>query len=488
MKAVDYLKKHITGKVLLTGVVLLAGSLAVSTLYPVTPSQATPEMAGVRPGSFTELAEKHSSAVVNIRAERESKAMGGVYRYFRENPLQKDSPFHDFFEKFFGDQPNQNFKQRSLGSGFIIEKDGYIVTNNHVIKGADKIQVILKDEREFDAEIKGRDPNTDLALIKINPEKDLPVIQMGDSDDIKVGEWVTAIGNPFGLGHTVTAGIISAKGRVIGAGPYDDFLQTDASINPGNSGGPLLNMDGEVVGINTAIIAGGQGIGFAIPVNLARGIIEQLKTEGEVTRGWLGVGIQDLDQELKEYYGLDEDIEGVLVTKVFPDDPAEKAGIKTNDILLEVNGKEVDDSRELSRMIADSGVGDQVDILVWRDGKKKVFNVKLAKRQDLKTAAAPGEPEQKEVFGIKVADVTPETARQFNLKQDEGVIVVGVEPNSKGDEAGIQAGDFIKEINHQKVGNVTDYKRIIDGVSPGNPVYMYVLRPQKGFVVVKLIK
>ncbi|MFP4085201.1 MAG: Do family serine endopeptidase [Desulfobacteraceae bacterium] len=488
MKAVDYLRKHITGKVLLTGVVLLAGLLALSTLYPVTPSQATPEMVGVRPGSFTELAEKNSPAVVNIRAERVSKGMGGVYRYFQENPLQKDSPFHEFFEKFFGDQPQHQFKQRSLGSGFIIDKDGYIVTNNHVIKGADQIKVILKDKREFDAEIKGRDPNTDLALIKIDPDNNLPVLRMGDSDDIKVGEWIVAIGNPFGLGHTVTSGIISAKGRVIGAGPYDDFLQTDASINPGNSGGPLLDMDGKVVGINTAIVAGGQGIGFAIPVNLAQGIIEQLKTAGEVTRGWLGVGIQDLDKELKEYYGLDEDIEGVLVTKVFPDDPADKAGIKTNDIILEVNGQKVDESRELSRMIADFDVGDEVDILVWRDGKKKVFRVTLTKRQDLKPAAVPGEAEREEVFGIKVADVTSETARRFNLKEGEGVVVVNVEPGSKGEEAGIQAGDFIKEINHQKIKDVDDYKKKVDDISSGKPVYLYVLRPQKGFVVVKLIK
>ncbi|MGM0427785.1 MAG: Do family serine endopeptidase [Thermodesulfobacteriota bacterium] len=489
MKAVHYLRKHLTGKAALSLVLLLTGFFAVSVLYSMTPAQATSKMTGVRPESFTELAEKNSPAVVNIRAERVSKGMGGVHRYFQENPLQKDSPFHEFFEKFFGDQPEQQFRQRSLGSGFIIDEQGYIVTNNHVIKGADQIKVILKDKREFDAEIKGRDPNTDLALIKIvDPKNDLHVIEMGDSDDIKVGEWVVAIGNPFGLGHTVTSGIISAKGRVIGAGPYDDFLQTDASINPGNSGGPLLDMDGKVVGINTAIVAGGQGIGFAIPVNLARGIIEQLKTAGEVTRGWLGVGIQDLDKELREYYGLPEDVEGVLITKIFPGDPAAKAGIQTNDIILEVNGQKVDSSRELSQMIANFDVGDEVDILVWRDGKKKVFTVTLAKRQDLKTAAAPEETEKEEVFGIKVADVTPETARRFKLKEDDGVVVVGVEPDSKGEEAGIRAGDFIQEINHQKIEGVNDYQEKIDQVSSGKPVYLYILRPQKGFVVVKLIK
>ncbi|MDZ7699410.1 MAG: Do family serine endopeptidase [Deltaproteobacteria bacterium] len=489
MKAVHFLRNSLTGKCALAVLILIAGAFAITTIYPVTPSEATPKMAGVRPENFTELSERYSPAVVNIRAERDSKGMRDLYeRYLEKNPLDKNNPFHDFFEKFFGGGPNQNFKQRSLGSGFIIDEEGFIVTNNHVIKGANKIKVIMKDEREFDAEIKGRDPNTDLALIKINPDKDLPVIKMGNSDDIKVGEWVVAIGNPFGLGHTVTAGIISAKGRVIGAGPYDDFLQTDASINPGNSGGPLIDLQGNVVGINTAIIAGGQGIGFAIPVNLAKGIIEQLKTQGEVIRGWLGVGIQDLDKDLREYYGLGDARDGVLVTQVFPDDPADKAGIELNDIILEVDGQKVDSSRELSRMIADFGVGEEVKILVWRDGKKKAFTVELGKRKDLETASVPGEPAHKELFGIKVADITPETARQFNLKDKEGVVVVGVEPGSKGEEAGIQPGDFIKEINHKTIDDVKAYKEEIDKVASGKPVYMYALRPQKGFMVIKLTK
>jgi len=489
MKGVRFLRNSLTGKFALALLILIAGAFAMTTIYPVTPSQATPKMTGVRPESFTELAEKHSSAVVNIRAERDSKGMHNLYqRYLEKNPLDKNNPFHDFFEKFFGGPPSQNFKQRSLGSGFIIDEDGFIVTNNHVIKGADKIKVILKDGREFDAEIKGRDPNTDLALIKIDPDKDLPAINMGDSDKIKVGEWVVAIGNPFGLGHTVTAGIISAKGRVIGAGPYDDFLQTDASINPGNSGGPLIDLHGNVVGINTAIIAGGQGIGFAIPVNLAKGVIEQLKTRGEVTRGWLGVAIQDMDKELKEYYGLDDRINGVLVTQVFKDDPADKAGIQPNDIILEVNGEKVENSRELSRLIADSSVGEAVKILLWRDGEKKALTVKLGKRENLETAAAPGEPAQKELFGIKVADLTPEIAQQFGLKDEQGVVVMGVESGSKGEDAGIQPGDVIKEINHQPIKNVKDFKKEVGKVASGKPVFAYLFRPQKGFVVIKLTK
>ncbi|MEZ4579958.1 MAG: trypsin-like peptidase domain-containing protein, partial [Desulfobacterales bacterium] len=228
-----------------------------------------------------------------------------------------------------------------------MDKDGYIITNNHVIEGADEIQVKLKDGKEYPAEIIGKDPSTDLALIKIAAESDLPVLPMGDSDKLEIGQWVLAIGSPFGLEQTVTAGIISAKGRVIGAGPYDDFIQTDASINPGNSGGPLINMAGEVVGINTAIVAGGDGIGFAIPVNVATDVFAQLKASGEVTRGWLGVAIQDLDAELKEYYGVES---GVLVAEAFDGDPAAEAGIKAKDIIMSVNGKNVDSSRDLTRL------------------------------------------------------------------------------------------------------------------------------------------
>lgn len=355
------------------------------------------------------------------------------------------------------------------------------------MQGADKIKVILKDGREFDAEIKGRDPNTDLALIKIESDNDLPTIELGDSDALKVGEWVLAIGNPFGLEHTVTAGIISAKGRVIGSGPYDDFIQTDASINPGNSGGPLISMEGKVVGINTAIIAGGQGIGFAIPVNLARGIIKQLKTKGEVTRGWLGVGIQDLTKELKEYYGM-KDGEGVLVTQVFPDDPAAKAGIELKDIILEINGHKVKTSRELSRIIAEASVGQKVDIVLLRKGSKMKFSVQLSKRKDTKIASKNDEIREKNEFGIALSNLTPEIARQFNLKDSEGVVVIGVETDSKGEKAGILTGDIIKEINHEDVDDVDEYSKEIGKVKSGETVYMYILRPNRGFVAIKLIK
>jgi serine protease Do len=487
METGNMFKRFLKRKAAVALVVLAAGFFAMSTLYTATARQAAAGDFRAAPESFTSLAEKGSPAVVNIRAERNGKGGYPMMSPFKRGPMPNDDPLHDFFDKFFGGGPQREFKQRSLGSGFIIDKDGFIVTNNHVVEGADKIKVILKDGREFDAEVKGRDANTDLALIKIKSDNDLPVIELGDSDALKVGEWVLAIGNPFGLEHTVTSGIISAKGRVIGSGPYDDFIQTDASINPGNSGGPLINMAGKVVGINTAIIAGGQGIGFAIPVNLAKGIIDQLKTKGEVTRGWLGVGIQDLTQELKEYYGV-KDGEGVLVTQVFPGDPADKAGLKAGDVILKVNGHHVDSSRELSRMIAESPVGQEVEILALRKGSSKTFHVELSKRKDTELAQAGATPEKNDAFGIAVANITPETARQFNLKDAEGVLVVGVEPDSTGEKAGILPGDIIREINHEEVNDVDAYKKKIAKIKSGETVFVYILRPNRGFMVIKLTK
>jgi len=479
------MRRFLAGRAAVALVMILAGFLAVSTLFTIPESRAK-DMGSV-PESFTALAEKNSPAVVNIQTEKNGKGNNPMMSPFHKRPMPKDDPFQDFFEKFFGGPPQREFKQRSLGSGFIIDKDGFIVTNNHVVEEADKIKVILKDGREFDAEVKGRDPNTDLALIKIKPDESLPALELGDSDALKVGEWVLAIGNPFGLEHTVTSGIISAKGRVIGSGPYDDFIQTDASINPGNSGGPLINMAGKVVGINTAIVAGGQGIGFAIPVNLAKGVINQLKTKGEVTRGWLGVGIQDLTPELKEYYGV-KDKKGVLVTQVFPGDPADKAGLKSGDVILKVNGNEVDTSRELSRMIAEAHVGKEVTLDVLRKGSSKTFHVELSKRKDTKPGEPVGSPEGKDALGMSVTNITPETAGQLNLKDNQGVIVVGVEPGSAGDKAGITPGDIIREINREPVTDVSAYEKQIETIKSGETVYFYILRPNRGYIVIKLTK
>ncbi|MCF8067824.1 MAG: DegQ family serine endoprotease [Desulfobacterales bacterium] len=453
-------------------------------------SIAATENARMIPENFSGLAEMVGPVVVNIRTVKIIKGGGRVFRQFgggEGSPFDQNGPMPDFFEKFFGQNQEKDFKQRSLGSGFVIDKEGYIVTNNHVIEGADEIKVIFKDENEYDAEIVGRDPNTDLALIKIKSPDNLPVAKIGNSDKLKVGEWVVAIGSPFGLEQTVTAGIVSAKGRVIGSGPYDDFIQTDASINPGNSGGPLINMKGEVIGINTAIVASGQGIGFAIPINMASNIIEQLKDNGEVTRGWLGVAIQNLTDELAEYYGV-EDKKGVLVTEVFPGDPADKAGIQAKDIIVSIDGKKVSDTRELTSLIAGIGVGEKIDIDIVRNGKLKTYKVKIAKRDDGQIVSKGRNDTEKDELGIRVSALTPEMAQQYKIPESEGVIVREVQPDSKGAKAGIMTGDIIKEINHENVTNVETYQEAIDKVKDGESINMFIRRANSGFIVIKLTK
>jgi serine protease Do len=456
-------------------------------VYSVSGAAAASDPRFSPPESFSDLAESASRAVVNIRTVKTIKGGGQVFRHFQKNPFGDDDHMRDFFDRFFDENQNRNFKQRSLGSGFIIDKDGYIVTNNHVIENADEIVVILNNEKEFDAKIIGRDKNTDLALIKIEPHRKLPVLEFGDSDALKVGQWVVAIGNPFGLEHTVTAGIVSAKGRVIGSGPYDDFIQTDASINPGNSGGPLLNMQGKVIGINTAIIAGGQGIGFAIPVNLAKRIIGQLKSSGEVTRGWLGVGIQDISDEVADYYGI-KDKKGVLVTEVFPGDPADSAGIRPKDIIVSVNGKAIENARKLTGIIADISIGQTAKIGVLRHGKTKTFNVKIAKREETKFAAKSAPKENKQQLGIRVADITPELADRFNLKDTKGVMVAGIDSESKAAEVGLEIHDIVLEINHRNISSAADFEKAINEVPEGKPINLFIRRLNQGFLVVKITK
>jgi len=481
-------KKHVPRTKPLVFIVLLVfGIVALSSFNPASGVETNDRTLLSFPESFNKLAENSSPAVVNIRTIKTIKGGGRVFRQFKKGPFGKNDPFNDFFDRFFGEERPHDFKQRSLGSGFIINKDGYIVTNNHVVENADKIEVILKDEKEFDAEIVGRDVNTDLALIKIKPDRDLPVLLFGDSDALKVGQWVVAIGSPFGLEHTVTAGIVSAKGRVIGSGPYDDFIQTDASINPGNSGGPLINMQGKVVGINTAIIAGGSGIGFAIPINLAKNIVDQLKTSGEVIRGWLGVGIQNISKQVAEYYGI-KSKKGVLVTEVFPDDPADKAGIEPQDIILSINGIEVGTSREITSMIADLGVGETVKIKALRNGKTRTFSVKIAKREETRISARSIHKEKQTELGISVENVTPEIARRFNLKNAKGVIVSAVEPDSKANEAGVRKLDIIKEINHKSIATVSDLNKVISEIKKDEPIRMFIWRTNRGFLVIKMTK
>jgi len=489
MGAMEILRKKLKVNPFLIFLVLLGG-LSVASDFGLNPAaHAKSNGTFDAPKSFSQLAEMASPAVVNIRIVKTIKGGGPVFRHFQRDPRGPESPFKDFFERFFGEDMQREFKQPSVGSGFIIDKEGYVVTNNHVIEDADQIRVKLGDDNEFDAEVVGRDPNTDLALLKVKADKDLPFIKMGDSDKLKIGQWVVAIGSPFGLERTVTAGIVSAKGRVIGSGPYDDFIQTDASINPGNSGGPLLNMEGEVIGINTAIIASGTGIGFAIPSTMASGIIAQLKSEGEVTRGWLGVAIQDLTTEMAEYYGL-KDRKGVLVADVFKGDPADKAGIQAKDIILAVNGQKIETSRQLTGMIASLKVGEIAHVEVFRDGKIKDYAIKLAKRDDKRVASrsTPEQPEAEAELGIRVADLTAELSQQFNIDDMTGVVVIGVASDSKGSEAGVQMGDIIKEINHQVVESVKDYNTAVQKLKSGEDVNLFIWRRNAGFLVIKMTK
>jgi serine protease Do len=436
--------------------------------------------------NFSALAKQVQPGVVNIRTVKTAKEGGPVFRHFFGNPFDNRDPDRN---PFGGDTPGREFKQQSLGSGFIIDKEGMIVTNNHVVEGADQIKVRLFDEREFDAKVLGRDAKTDLALIKIEGAKDLTPLKMGDSAAAEVGSWVLAVGSPFGLEQTVTAGIVSAKGRFIGAGPYDDFIQTDASINPGNSGGPLLNMNAEVIGINTAIVAQGQGIGFAIPINLAQNIVAQLKEHGSVTRGWMGVGIQDLTPELAQYYGL-KDQKGVLVTQVFPGDPADKAGLKVKDVITSIDDKTVTSGRELSAAVAAMPVGKDVPVKILRDGKAQTLMVRITERKDQEEQASRGGqvPESDEL-GVRAADLNPESAKRLGVDEGErGVIIVSVRSGSKADQGGLQQGDIVKEINRTPVQSVKDLKAEYGKAKAGDQVQFLVKRANAGFVVVKVMR
>ena len=460
----------------MTGIMLATG-------LQIAGAAKTPSAVHMIPDSFSELASTAGAAVVNIQVE---KAVQGRPAGM---PFGK-MPFGDErFKEFFGGQehPDQERKQGGLGTGFIIDKAGYIITNNHVVENADSIKVVLKDEREFKGEIVGRDPQTDLALVKIEAKGDLPAVPLGSSSELKVGEWVVAIGNPFGLENTVTAGIVSAKGRVIGSGPYDDYIQTDASINPGNSGGPLLNLDGEVVGINTAILAQGHGIGFAIPINMAKNVVAQLKGNGEVTRGWLGVSVQDLKGDLAKYYGV-EDKGGVLVAEVVAGDPADKAGIKAKDVITKVNGDKVSTSRELTGRTATLSVGETAKITLVRDGKEMTLPVTVGKRAfSLASADAPVKEKAKESgYGMQVSDITPELARRLKLNGEKGVVIMGVAPGSKAEKAGVRQGDLVLEVNRKGVESVAELKGALDSQKKDGAVDLLVKRPDAGVMVIHL--
>lgn len=459
--------------------VSLIFGLAISSRFDLmgTPSAATPANPQALP-SFAALVKTAGPAVVNVSTVRTVKGGGRVFRHFM-GPLDKNDPFKDFFDKFFGGEiPERDLKQRSLGSGFIIDKSGYIITNNHVIEGADEIKVRLADEREFSAEIMGRDPKTDIALIQIKSLRDLPTVSLGDSDASQVGDWVVAIGNPFGLSHTVTAGIVSAKERVIGSGPYDDFIQTDASINPGNSGGPLLNVNGEVIGINTAIVAAGQGIGFAIPINMAKEIIPQLKEKRRVVRGWLGVAVQKVTPELARSFGLKE-TRGALVGDVFAGSPAEQAGLKRGDIIFEYNGKQIKEMSDLPRLVANTAIGTKIPLKVMRDGKEMVVTANITEMKEEKPAVAKTDVEKK--LGLQVQEITPAMAEQFDIGDQAGVIVIDVMPGSPAEETGFTRGDVIREINRRVIKNIADYRKAMERASKENTILFLVQREGQTF-------
>lgn len=370
------------------------------------------------------------------------------------------------------------------GSGVIIDQKGHIITNNHVVGDATEVEVRLSDKTKFMARVIGKDPDTDLAVLQINTDRALPNVSFGDSSRVRVGQWVLAVGNPFGLDRTVTLGVVSGVGREnMNLSRYENFIQTDASINPGNSGGPLFNMHGEVVGINTAIINFAQGIGFAIPSNMAKQVIQQLLTRGKVVRGWLGVGIQPVTAELAGKFGVNEG-EGVLVNEVFENEPAARAGIKPGDVITKVDGRTVDTPNTLSRLIAASEPGISANIEVIRDGKRIAFSVALSERRD-EAIVASVPPSRTEVkLGIDVQDLTAELAEKFKLKDTKGVLISKVEQGSMAHVEGLREGDLIKEVNRSEVTSVNEFTTAVGRVKRGETILLRVLREARAFYVV----
>lgn len=433
------------------------------------------------PGSFADLAEQVKHSVANISTTQVVKGNPMAPFAGPEGPL-RDFFGDDFFKRFFGEIPRGEMKTQALGSGFVVNGNGLILTNNHVVEKATEIKVKFDTGKEYTAKVLGRDPKTDLALIKVKADGDFPKpVVLGDSDAVRVGDWVMAVGNPFGLGQTVTVGVISAKGRIIGAGPYDDFLQTDTAINPGNSGGPLFDMNGKVVGINTAIIAQGQGIGFAIPISLAKELLPQLQS-GKVVRGWLGLNIQDVTPELAKSFDLKES-KGVLVSGVIPDAPAQKAGLMEGDVITTFDGKPVNNAHALSRMAAATTPNTEVTLQIVRKGQPKSVKVKLGTMpQQISQAGTSEGGEPAESWGIAVQNITPELAKQLGLKPGEkGVVVSDVALGSSAETAGLQPGDVIKEVNRKSVANTADFENSVKKSSDSKKLLLLVKRKAGSF-------
>ncbi len=435
----------------------LADSLAAAPTSAVVAVQMPPST-----GTFAKLAERIKPAVINVNTERKGPGRGPMDEFFGE----------EYYRRFFGEAP-ERMPRRSLGSGVIIDPSGIALTNAHVVADAEQVEVVTLDGSRHRAKVVGTDRKTDLAVLRLeaNGATGFPHLPLGDSNETQVGDWVLAVGSPFGLQATVTAGIISAKARQIGTGPYDDFLQTDAAINPGNSGGPLVNMRGEVIGINTAIVRGGSGIGFAIPASMAKRVSSDLLSKGRVTRGWLGVSLQPLTPELAVSFGV-KDGKGALVTEVVPDSPADKAGLRSGDVIVELNGKKVENPGALARTVALVPPGRDARLTVWRDKQERSLTVMLRE--------APGE-RQASRLGFEVRPVTADVARERGLRSRDGVMVTRVEEDSEAAEAGLRHGDVVVEVNREPIKTVADFERTTRTLKSGERLAVRVERGRSAF-------
>ncbi len=426
--------------------------------------------------TFVKLAKKLKPTVVNISVTKASEGHPLIPRGFL-NPFKEREPK----EKSFKKRIYKGFRAESSGSGFIVNKGGYIVTNQHVVEDTQKILVKLSNKKEYVAEVIGEDEKTDLALLKIEPKEALPVAVFGDSDNLQIGEWVIAVGNPFGFEHSITAGIVSAKGRFLGASPYDDFIQTDAAINPGNSGGPLFNMHGQVVGINTAVISQGQGIGFAVPINMAKEILPQLMDKGRYVRGWLGVSITDMTEKLAKEHKMDRP-KGVLISSVMKDNPAEKAGMRNGDVVISFNGTDVNDVRELQRLVAGTHINREVEVKIIRNGKEKILKVAVGEMSEFSLAMNKGLEEK---LGLLLTDITAHVAENLKLKDTRGVLVDEVQPDSPAERAGLLSGDVIKEVNKNRVENLGELRNVIEHSNEDSILLLVERQNENRYLVLK---
>ena len=455
------------------------GMLFLTSTVPLASADEDSDFLSRSSKAFTSVVKKVMPAVVHIRVEKTVKNTGG---FGGDDDFYNNPFFQQFFGPQFRQQPRQ-FKQQGQGSGFIISKDGEILTNNHVVEGADSITVILSDKQQVKAKLIGADPETDIALLKIDDGNNLPVVPLGDSDALEVGEWVIAIGNPFGLSQTVTVGVVSAKGRnQVGINDYENFIQTDAAINPGNSGGPLLNIHGEVIGINSALYTktgGYMGIGFAIPINMVKTVEAQLNAKGKVTRGWVGVAIQNVDENLAKSFNLKK-AEGILISEVQHGSPAEKAGLKQGDVILRLNNTPLDDANDLRNQISLLPPGSKAGLQIIRDGKTQDIEITIGEQPANFSKLAKGgsaDTTGLNQFGLSMQNLSPELAEQFGYKQDQGVIIKGVEPGSTAALAGLKPGLLIEEVNRQRVHTLQELDTVLRNSKTSKRV---LLRVQNG--------